>query len=64
MNTYTEVLSVRLEQRVLFRLGRFAGTEGCCSGFFTGSRLGFGGLVIETKSAMQSRKVNNCASEL
>jgi len=57
--TDTKVLSVRLEERVFFRLGCLAGTEGSSSGFLTGSGLGFGRLVIETKSAMQSRKVDN-----
>lgn len=64
MDTYTKVLGVGLEERVLLRLGRLAGTKGSSSGLLTGSRFGFGRLVIETKSAMLSRKVNNCASEL
>lgn len=49
--TYTEVLGLGLEERVLFRLGRLADTERSSSGFLTGSSFGFGRLVIETKSA-------------
>jgi len=51
--TYTKVLGVGLEERVLLCLGSLAGTKGSSSGFLTGSRLGFRGLVIETKSAMR-----------
>ena len=60
IDTYTKVFGIRLEERVLFRLGCLASTEGGSSGFLTGSWLGFGRLVIETKSAKcHSRKVNN-----
>lgn len=51
--TYTKVLGVGLEERVLLCLGSLADTKGSSSGFLTGSRLGFGRLVIETKSAMR-----------
>lgn len=53
----TKVLGLRLEERVLLRLGGFAGSEGGSSGLLSG--LGFGRLVIETKSAKQPRKVDN-----
>ena len=52
-HTNTEVLGGRLEERVLLRLGHLAGSEGGSSGLLAGSGLGFGRLVIETKSAMQ-----------
>ena len=51
--TYTKVLGVGLEERVLLCLGSLADAKGSSSGFLTGSRLGFGRLVIETKSAMR-----------
>jgi hypothetical protein len=51
--TYTKVLGGGLEERVFLCLGSLAGTKGSSSGFLAGSRLGFGRLVIETKSAMQ-----------
>jgi len=57
--TYTKVLGVGLEERVLLCLGSLAGTKGSSSGFLTGSRLGFGRLVIETKSAMESQRDND-----
>jgi len=50
---YTKVLGGGLEERVFLCLGSLAGTKGSSSGFLAGSRLGFGRLVIETKSAMQ-----------
>ena len=51
--TYAKVFGFGQEERVLLCLGCLASTEGSSSGFLTGSRLGFGRLVIETKSAMQ-----------
>jgi len=50
-HTNTEVLGGRLEERVLLCLGGFAGSEGGSSGLLARSGLGFGRLVIETKSA-------------
>jgi hypothetical protein len=57
--TYTKVLGVGLEERVLLRLGALAGAKGSICGLLTGSRLGFGRLVIETKSAKHPREVDN-----
>ena len=56
-HTNTEVLGLRLEERVLLRLGGLAGSEGGSSGLLSG--LGFGRLVIETKSAKHPREVDN-----
>jgi len=47
----TEVLGGSLEERVLFGLGRLASSKGSSSRLLAGSGFGFGGLVIETKSA-------------
>ncbi len=46
--TYTEVLGRSLEKRVLLRFGRLA-SKGSSGGLLSG--LGFGRLVIETRSA-------------
>jgi hypothetical protein len=64
LRTDTKVLGPRLEERVLLGLGDLAGSKGSSSRLLSGSGLGFGGLVIETKSAMRSQKRSQCASEL
>ena len=62
MVTYSKVLGFGLEERVFLCLGSLAGTEGSSSGFLAGSRLGFGRLVIETKSAMQINNATRSSS--
>jgi len=52
--TNAKVLGLGLEERVLLRLGGLAGSEGSSSGLLSG--LGFGRLVMETKSAKQPSK--------
>jgi hypothetical protein len=47
----TKVFWGSLKERVLLGLCGFAGSEGSSGGLLAGSRLGFGGLVMETKSA-------------
>lgn len=52
--TDTKVFGTRLEERVLRGLGGLAGTKGCSGGLLTGSGLGLGRLVIETRLRKQS----------
>ena len=63
-HTDTEVLGGGLEERVLLGLSGLAGSEGSSSGLLSGSGLGFGRLVMETKLALRSLERVQCASEL
>lgn len=54
--TDTEVFRGSLEERVLLDLSLLAGAKGGGSRLLTGSGLGFGRLVIETKSATTFKK--------
>jgi len=59
--TDTKVFGIRLEERVLLRLGRLAGTKWSSSRLFSSCLLG--GLVIETEVSSDSYE-KHCAPEL
>lgn len=62
---YTKVFGSGLEERVFLGLCLLAGAKRSGGGLFTRSWLGFGGLVIETKLAMDILvRIAHCASEL
>ena len=60
--TYTKILALGLEKRVLLWLGSLACTKGGSSGLLAGSSLGFGRLVIETKSAIAYNNATRSSS--
>jgi len=62
--TNAKIFGGGLEERVLLCLCLLASTKRSGGRLFAGSWLGFGGLVIETKSAMVIQRMTDCASEL